>query len=69
MHALVAVLAASASGLVGLLVPLIIILGVAFLILWAIKQFFPEFYEPGRIIVGVVVLVAIIMKLVPLLGF
>ena len=58
-----------AAGLAALLVPLIIIVGVALLILWAVKQFFPEFYEPARIIVGIVVLCAILIKLVPLLGF
>ena len=69
MHALVAVLAASPSSFVALIVPLIVIIGVALLILWAVKQFFPEFYEPARIIVGVVALCAILLKLVPLLGF
>lgn len=69
MHALVASLTASTGTFVGLLVPLIIIIGVALLILWAVKTFLPEFYEPARIIVGVVVLVALILKLVPLLGF
>lgn len=69
MHALVSELAANTASFVGLMVPLILIIGVALLILWAIKTFFPEFYEPGRIIVGVIVLVALIVKLVPLLGF
>ena len=65
MHTLVA----GTSAFVGILVPLVIIIGVAFLILWAVRTFLAEFYEPARIIVGVVVIVAILVKLVPLLGF
>ena len=57
------------SGLGAVLVPLVIIVGVAFLILWAVKTFFAEFYEPARIIVGIIVLVAILVKLLPLLNF
>ena len=70
MHTMVAVLTAgSASGFASLMVPLVIIIGVALLILWAVKTFFAEFYEPARIIFGVIVLVALLVKLVPLLGF
>lgn len=38
---------------------------VAGLILWAVKRFFPDVYEPARLIVGGLVLLAILIKLKP----
>jgi hypothetical protein len=38
------------------------------LILWAVGRFLPEFYQPARIVIGVVALIAILIRLVPLLG-
>jgi hypothetical protein len=55
------------SGLLAVLIPIIIILAVALLILWVVRQFFAEFYEPARIIVGAVALIALLTKLLPLL--
>lgn len=51
-----------------LLIPIIIVVGVALLILWAIGRFLPEVAEPARIIVGIIVIVFLLMKLLPLLG-
>ena len=56
------------AGLGAVLIPILVILIVALLILWAVRQFFAEFYEPARIVVGGIALVAILLKLLPLLG-
>lgn len=57
-----------ATGLLEIAIAIIIIIAVAWLILWAVQRFLPEFYQPARIIVGVVALIAILLKLVPLLS-
>jgi glucose-6-phosphate-specific signal transduction histidine kinase len=44
-----------------LLIYVVVLIAVAFLILWAINQFLPEAAYPARIIVGVVVLIALIL--------
>lgn len=38
---------------------------VAMLILWAVRKFFADVYEPARLIVGGLVLLAILIKLKP----
>lgn len=38
---------------------------VAMLILWCVKRFFSDVYEPARLIVGGLVLLALLIKLKP----
>jgi hypothetical protein len=40
---------------------------VAMLILWCVKRFFPDVYSPARYIVGALVLIALLVKLKPLI--
>ena len=54
--------------LTSLIVPLIIIVGVALLIDWAASYFLPAVHAPIRIVIGIVVLVWLVTKLLPLLG-
>ena len=57
--------------LVGLLVPIIVIIGVA-LIIWIVTQRFspdPLITKVVQIVLFIVVLVVLLMKLFPLLGF
>lgn len=57
--------------LVGLLVPIIVIIGVA-LIIWVVTQRFspdPLITKVVQIVLFIVVLVVLLMKLFPLLGF
>ena len=63
-------LAASAGGLVGTLVPIIIIIAVALIIWYVAERFSPDplITKIVQIVVFVVVLVALIMKLFPLMG-
>lgn len=56
------------AGLLGLLIFIIIVVAVAFLVLWCVRQFLPEVAEPARIIVGVIALVAILIKLAAFFG-
>lgn len=56
------------TGWVDLLITLIIICAVAWLLLWAVQRFLPEVYQPARIVVGVIALIAILIRLAPLLG-
>ena len=52
----------NAGGLIGLLIFIIIVFAVAWLIIWAVQQFLPELYPPARIIVGVIALIAILIR-------
>lgn len=56
------------SGLLGILIAIIIIVAVAYLILWCVQKFLPEVYQPARIIVGVIALIAILYKLAAFFG-
>lgn len=56
------------SGLLGILIAIIIIVAVAWLILWCVQHFLPEVYPPARIIVGVIALIAILYKLAAFFG-
>lgn len=56
------------GGLLGLLIFLVIVVAVAWLILWAVQQFLPEVYPPARIIVGVLALIAILIKVAGFFG-
>lgn len=57
--------------LVGLLVPLIVIIGVALIIWYVAERFSPDplITKIVQIVLFIVVLVVLIMKLFPLLGF
>lgn len=48
------------------LIVLIVICLVAAILLWAVRRFFPDIYEPARYVVGAVALIAILIKLIPL---
>ena len=54
--------------LTSLIVPLILVVGVALLIDWAASHFLPAAHAPIRIVVGIVVLIWLVTKLLPLLG-
>jgi len=56
------------EGLIGLLIWLVIVVVVAALILWAVRSFLPELYQPARLIVGGVVLIVILLLLLQLVG-
>lgn len=59
------------SSLVSMLVPIIIIVVVALIIIWVTERFSPDplITKIIQIVVFAVVLIALLMKLVPLLGF
>jgi glucose-6-phosphate-specific signal transduction histidine kinase len=50
-----------------LLIYVVVLIAVAFLILWAINQFLTEAAYPARIVVGVVVLIALILLIARML--
>lgn len=54
--------------LTSLIIPLIMVVGVCLLIDWAVGYFLPALHPPVRIILGIVVLIWLITKLLPLLG-
>ena len=56
------------GGLLGLLIFVIIVVAIAALILWVVQYFLPEVYPPARIIVGVVALVAILIRVAAFFG-
>jgi len=43
---------------------LIVIVAVAMLVLWAVRQFMPEVYPPARLVVGAIALIMILILLV-----
>lgn len=53
--------------LASVLIPILIVVAAALLLIWAAKTFFPEFAYPVRVVVGVIALILIIQKLLPLL--
>jgi hypothetical protein len=56
------------GGLLGLLIFVIIVVAIAALILWVVQYFLPEVYPPARIVVGVVALVAILIRVAAFFG-
>ncbi len=56
------------SGLLGLLIFIIIVAVIAAVVIWCINYFLPEFSRPGRLIVGAVALIAILIKVAAYLG-
>jgi len=56
------------GGLLGLLIFIIAVVAIAALILWCVQYFLPEIYPPARIIVGVVALVAILIRVAAFFG-
>lgn len=58
----------STGGLLGLLIFIIVVVAIAALILWAVQYFLPEIYPPARIIVGVVALIAILLRVAGFFG-
>lgn len=56
------------SSPLGLLIVVIVIVGLALGILWAVRRFLPEVAEPARIIVGIVALIALIVAVASFFG-
>jgi hypothetical protein len=56
------------AGLLGLLIFIVVVVAVAALILWCVQYFLPEVYPPARIVVGVVALIAILLKVAAFFG-
>ena len=56
------------AGLLGLLIFIIIVVAIAALVLWVVQYFLPEVYPPARIVVGVVALVAILIRVAAFFG-
>lgn len=59
------------QALISMLIPIIIIIVVALIIIWATERFSPDplITKIIKVVVFAVVLIALLMKLVPLLGF
>jgi hypothetical protein len=49
------------------LIPCIVIVVVALLLIWIVEKFLPDLAYPARLIIGVVAVVAVLMKVAPLL--
>jgi hypothetical protein len=58
----------NAGGLIGLLIFIIIVFAIAWLIIWCVQQFLPELYPPARIIVGVIAIIAILIRVAAYFG-
>jgi hypothetical protein len=56
------------AGLLGLLIFIVVVVAVAALILWCVQYFLPEVSPPARIIVGVIALLAILIKVAAFFG-
>jgi hypothetical protein len=56
------------GGLLGLLIFIIVVVAIAALILWCVQYFLPEVYPPARIVVGVVALLAILIRVAAFFG-
>ena len=54
------------ESLLGFLIFLICVVVVAAIILWAVGRFIPEAYQPARLIVGAVAIIAILYALLRL---
>lgn len=59
------------QALVASLIPIIVIIVVALIIIWATERFSPDplITKIIKVVVFAVVLIALLMKLIPLLGF
>lgn len=57
-----------AGGLLGLLIFVVVVVAIAAFILWAVQYFLPEVYPPARIVVGVIALIAILLKVAAFFG-
>jgi Co/Zn/Cd efflux system component len=55
------------EALVGFLIFVIIVCVVAAIVLWAVRRFFPDIYEPAKYIVGALALIAILYALLPVI--
>lgn len=49
--------------LISFLIFMIVVVGIALLVLWAIRQFLPEAYTPARLVVGLIVVVVLLVGL------
>jgi hypothetical protein len=58
----------NAGGLLGLLIFIIVVFAIAWLIIWCVQQFLPELYPPARLIVGVIALIAILIRVATYFG-
>ena len=56
------------EAVVGFLIFLIVLCLLVALVLWAVKAFFPAIFEPAKYVLGALALIAILVKLAPLLG-
>lgn len=54
--------------LINFLIALIVVCLIAALILWAVRRFFPDIYEPARYVVGAIALIVILIKIMPLVS-
>lgn len=51
------------EALLGFLIFLIVVVVIAAIILWAVGRFMPEAYQPARLIVGAVAIIALLYAL------
>ena len=58
-----------ADAVIGFLIFLIVLVLIVALVLWAVRRFFPDIYEPARYVVGALALIAILYRLRPLAGY
>lgn len=56
------------DAVIGFLIFLIVLCLFVALILWAVQRFFPDIFVPAKYVVGALALIAILVKLAPLLG-
>lgn len=54
------------EALLSFLIFVIVVCVVAGVVLWAVQKFFPEAYQPARLIVGAVALIAVLYALLRL---
>lgn len=54
------------DALVMFVILLIVVCLVAYIILWAVRQFFPAVYEPAKLLVGAVALIVILLQVAKL---
>jgi uncharacterized BrkB/YihY/UPF0761 family membrane protein len=51
------------GALIAFVIVVLIVVAIAAILLWAVGKFFPEGYQPARLIIGVVALIAILVAL------
>lgn len=56
------------GAVIGFLIFLIVLCLFVALILWAVRAFFPAIFEPAKYVVGALALIAILIRLAPLLS-